>query len=98
MSISDVARQFMISRPSPDPILIFGASAIVDRGDIIPCCRGRGGWEGCMHLGMPVDPGNLLMLGAIGSVPVMWRAVLRAIAQAERLRLGAGAVHGRMSK
>ena len=42
------------------PVLALGASAIVDREDVIP--RGvalEGG--GVDHLGMPVDPGNLLM-------------------------------------
>jgi len=45
-----------------DPILIFGASAIVDRDDVIPGGVADAGGE-IVHLGMPVDPGNLLMLG-----------------------------------
>jgi molybdenum cofactor cytidylyltransferase len=53
-----------------DPILVFGASAIVDRGDIIPAAVVAAGGE-VLHLGMPVDPGNLLMLGALGDVPVI---------------------------
>lgn len=53
-----------------DPILVFGASAIVDRGDIIPMAVTRAGGE-VLHLGMPVDPGNLMMFGAIGDVPVI---------------------------
>ncbi len=53
-----------------DPILVFGASAIVDRGDIIPMAVTRAGGR-VLHLGMPVDPGNLMMFGALGNVPVI---------------------------
>jgi molybdenum cofactor cytidylyltransferase len=53
-----------------DPILVFGASAIVDRGDIIPMAVTRAGGQ-VVHLGMPVDPGNLMMFGALGEVPVI---------------------------
>ena len=52
------------------PILIFGASAIVDRGDVVP--QGLVAAKGeIIHLGMPVDPGNLLLLGRAGSVPII---------------------------
>ena len=53
-----------------DPVLVFGASAIVDRGDIIPMAVRKAGGE-VLHLGMPVDPGNLMMFGALGDVPVI---------------------------
>jgi molybdenum cofactor cytidylyltransferase len=52
------------------PILIFGASAIVDRGDVIPAALESASGE-VVHLGMPVDPGNLMMLGRLGSTPVI---------------------------
>ncbi|MGF7163421.1 molybdenum cofactor cytidylyltransferase [Rhodoligotrophos appendicifer] len=52
------------------PILIFGASAIVDRGDIVPGAVVAAGGT-VLHLGMPVDPGNLLMLGQIDGTPVI---------------------------
>lgn len=52
------------------PILVFGASAIVDRGDVIPAAVVAAGGE-VVHLGMPVDPGNLMMLGALGPTPVI---------------------------
>jgi molybdenum cofactor cytidylyltransferase len=53
-----------------DIALVFGASAIADRRDVIP--RGIELTGGRVeHLGMPVDPGNLLLLGARGSVPVV---------------------------
>ncbi len=53
-----------------DPLLIFGASAIVDREDVIPggLCDAGGN---VIHLGMPVDPGNLLMLGRHGTTTVI---------------------------
>ena len=53
-----------------DPVLMFGASAIVDRGDVIPAALAAAGGE-VVHLGMPVDPGNLLMLGRLGQTPVI---------------------------
>jgi len=53
-----------------DPVLMFGASAIVDRGDVIPAALTAAGGE-VVHLGMPVDPGNLLMLGRLEQTPVI---------------------------
>lgn len=50
-----------------NPILIFGSSAIVDRGDVIPQGLVAAGGE-IVHLGMPVDPGNLMMLGRLDGV------------------------------
>lgn len=50
---------------SADLILVFGASAIVDRKDVIPAgIEAAGGVV--RRLGMPVDPGNLLLLGQLG--------------------------------
>ena len=42
-------------------VLIAGASAIVDRRDVIPSGITAAGGE-VLHFGMPVDPGNLLLL------------------------------------
>jgi molybdenum cofactor cytidylyltransferase len=53
-----------------EPILVFGASAITDRGDVIPMAVTKAGGR-VLHLGMPVDPGNLMMFGALGDVPVI---------------------------
>ncbi|MGI9463159.1 MAG: molybdopterin-binding protein [Aestuariivirgaceae bacterium] len=53
-----------------DPVLVFGASAIVDRGDVIPAGLLSAGGA-VKHLGMPVDPGNLLMLGELRDVQVI---------------------------
>lgn len=51
-------------------IIVFGASAIADRRDVIPAALEAAGGE-VIRLGMPVDPGNLLMLGRLGTVPVL---------------------------
>jgi len=53
-----------------DPILVFGASAIVDRGDVVPAALEAAGGT-IVRLGMPVDPGNLLMLGTLGATDVI---------------------------
>ena len=53
-----------------DVILIFGASAIVDRRDVIPAAIEVSGGE-VLHYGMPTDPGNLLLLGRHGQRPVL---------------------------
>jgi molybdenum cofactor cytidylyltransferase len=52
------------------PVLVLGASAIVDRRDVIPLAVERAGGS-LVHLGMPVDPGNLLLLARHGSTPIL---------------------------
>ncbi len=47
-----------------DLLLIHGASAILDRRDVIPAAIEAAGGQ-VDHFGMPVDPGNLLLLGHI---------------------------------
>jgi molybdenum cofactor cytidylyltransferase len=59
-----------IEKLSADIILVFGASAIVDRADVIPAALVDAGGE-VLHVGMPVDPGNLLMLGSLKAIPVV---------------------------
>jgi molybdenum cofactor cytidylyltransferase len=53
-----------------DLVLIHGASAILDRRDVIPAAIEAAGGR-VDHFGMPVDPGNLLLLGHIGERPVL---------------------------
>ena len=53
-----------------DVVLIIGASATVDRRDVAPSALERAGGV-IDHFGMPVDPGNLLLLGHVGAVPVV---------------------------
>ena len=55
---------------SSDVVVVFGASAITDRRDVIPAALELCGGS-IEHFGMPVDPGNLLLLGALGPVPVL---------------------------
>jgi molybdenum cofactor cytidylyltransferase len=51
-------------------VIVFGASAIADRRDVIPAAlSGVGGT--IEHFGMPVDPGNLLLIGNAAGVPVL---------------------------
>ncbi len=51
--------------PETDLIVIFGASAITDRRDVIPAALEAAGGR-IEQFGMPVDPGNLLLLGRLG--------------------------------
>lgn len=59
-----------VARHRPDMILIAGASAIVDRRDIIPQALRQSGGQ-VEHFGMPVDPGNLLMTGKLNEAQVI---------------------------
>lgn len=51
-------------------VIVFGASAIADRRDVIPSAIKGAGGE-IEHFGMPVDPGNLMLLGNVGGRPVI---------------------------
>src|SRR5579871_6377690 len=51
-------------------VIVFGASAIADRRDVIPSAITDIGGA-VEHFGMPVDPGNLLLIGNAGGVPVL---------------------------
>ena len=51
-------------------VIVFGASAIADRRDVIPAAvEAIGGTIG--HFGMPVDPGNLLLIAQAQGRPVL---------------------------
>lgn len=53
-----------LSEAGAELLIVFGASAVVDRHDVIPeAIEAAGG--GVEHFGMPVDPGNLLLLGRL---------------------------------
>ncbi|YBV96186.1 molybdopterin-binding/glycosyltransferase family 2 protein [Phyllobacteriaceae bacterium JZ32] len=53
-----------------DALIVFGASAVADPADIVPqAIREAGGTV--HHIGMPVDPGNLLILGELDGKPVI---------------------------
>ena len=53
-----------------DMVLVHGASAILDRRDVIPAAITAAGGE-IEHFGMPVAPGNLLLLGRLAGKPVL---------------------------
>jgi molybdenum cofactor cytidylyltransferase len=53
-----------------DILLVAGASAVVDRRDVGPAGIVAAGGE-ILHFGMPVDPGNLICLGRIGTRPAL---------------------------
>jgi molybdenum cofactor cytidylyltransferase len=53
-----------------DMLIVFGASAVSDDDDVIPAAiRAAGGRV--ERTGMPVDPGNLLVVGELGGKPVL---------------------------
>jgi molybdenum cofactor cytidylyltransferase len=51
-------------------VLVFGASAIADRRDVIPAAIEASGGR-IEHFGMPVDPGNLMLIGDVDGRPVL---------------------------
>ncbi len=51
-------------------LLIAGASAITDRRDVVPRAIEKAGGR-LRHFGMPVDPGNLLLLAELERRPVL---------------------------
>lgn len=53
-----------------DLFLIAGASAIVDRDDVVPLGIAEAGGT-VHHFGMPVDPGNLLLTAELDGKPVL---------------------------
>ncbi|MGX1099765.1 NTP transferase domain-containing protein [Amorphus sp. MBR-141] len=53
-----------VSAAGADLLIVFGASAVVDRHDVIPAAIEAAGGT-VEHFGMPVDPGNLLLLGRL---------------------------------
>lgn len=55
---------------SPDLILILGATAIADRSDVVPSAIVEAGGK-IEQFGMPVDPGNLLLLGSLGETQIV---------------------------
>jgi molybdenum cofactor cytidylyltransferase len=67
---SALARALIALAPECDALLVYGASAITDRRDVIPTAIEMIGGR-VDHFGMPVDPGNLLLIGAHGRLPII---------------------------
>ena len=59
-----LAQALRTLRPRCDLTIVFGASAITDRRDVIPAAIELAGGK-VDHFGMPVDPGNLLLIGQL---------------------------------
>ena len=55
---------------APDLVLVFGASAVTDGADVVPAAVEAAGGT-IERVGMPVDPGNLLVLGHLGRTPLI---------------------------
>jgi molybdenum cofactor cytidylyltransferase len=51
-------------------VIVFGASAIADRRDVIPMAVEAIGGE-IEHFGMPVDPGNLMLIGRLHGAAIV---------------------------
>jgi molybdenum cofactor cytidylyltransferase len=54
----------------PDLIVIVGASVTVDRRDVVPAGIVHAGGD-IDHYGMPVDPGNLMLLAHFNKTPIL---------------------------
>ena len=65
-----LAEAIVISAATSDMVIVFGASALCDFDDVIPAAIRQAGGE-VIRAGMPVDPGNLLVLGRLAGKPVI---------------------------
>ena len=63
-------REALRAEGEADLVIVFGASAIADRRDVIPAAIEAAGGR-VEHFGMPVDPGNLLLVGSLDGRPVI---------------------------
>lgn len=66
----DVAGEIVRMAATHEMIVVFGASAVTDPEDVIPAAIRKAGGD-VERVGMPVDPGNLLVLGSLGDVPII---------------------------
>lgn len=66
----EIARALEAPDNSPKLVIVFGASAVIDGNDVIPAAIRQAGGE-ILSVGMPVDPGNLIVLGRIGETYVV---------------------------
>jgi molybdenum cofactor cytidylyltransferase len=67
---AELATAIAAAAEGSDLVLVFGASAVSDADDVIPAAIRLAGGR-VERFGMPVDPGNLLVLGHLGDVPVL---------------------------
>ena len=63
-AVTGALRALLASHERPQLLLVSGIAATVDRGDVVPAAVLAAGGR-VLHAGMPVDPGNLLLLGEL---------------------------------
>jgi molybdenum cofactor cytidylyltransferase len=63
-ALAAALRTILSDEPRPQLVLVSGVAATVDRGDVVPAAVLAAGGR-ILHAGMPVDPGNLLLLGEL---------------------------------
>ncbi len=68
--VDAVSSAILALKEKCDLLILFGASAITDIEDVIPSGLVQAGGR-IEHFGMPVDPGNLLLLGAMDDLPII---------------------------
>lgn len=68
--VAPVAEAVKALARDTDMVVVFGASAMSDFEDVIPAAIAKAGGR-VIRAGMPVDPGNLLVIGEIGGKPVI---------------------------
>lgn len=66
----DLAAALAEAETAAGLIAVIGASAIVDRRDVVPAAIVAAGGE-IEHFGLPVDPGNLTLLARLGDATVV---------------------------
>lgn len=63
-AVAEALRRMLDRAESPRLLLVSGIAATVDRRDVVPAAMVMAGGR-VLHAGMPVDPGNLLVLGEL---------------------------------
>ena len=63
-AVADALRRMAQGSDAPQLLLVSGIAATVDRRDVVPAAIEASGGR-VVHAGMPVDPGNLLVLGEL---------------------------------
>ena len=69
-TVAELAPRIAAAARGADMVFVHGASVIVDRRDVIPQAVEMAGGR-VDHFGMPVDPGNMLLLCHVGETPVL---------------------------
>lgn len=63
-AVAAALQRLSVAPAVPYLLLVSGAAATADRGDVVPAAVVRAGGT-VLHAGMPVDPGNLLVLAQL---------------------------------